>query len=71
MKIPTPDFLFAALGQVARRFPGAVLIAILGSVACFALIDSSGPREEHDFFTRIWMVCQLGLPFLTALVAYS
>jgi hypothetical protein len=71
MKIPTPGFLFAAFGQVARRFPGALLCAILGSIACFALIDSSSPRDEQGFFTRNWMICQLGLPFLSALVAYS
>ena len=71
MKIPTPGFLFSAFIQVCRRFPGTILCTVLGTVACFALIDGSSPSDSEEFFARNWIVCQLGLPFLTALVVYS
>ncbi|MDO8366761.1 MAG: DUF4153 domain-containing protein [Saprospiraceae bacterium] len=71
MSIPTPGFLLSAFIQVCRRFPGVMLCTVLGTVACFALIDNSGPSDSEEFFARNWIVCQLGLPFLTALVVYS
>jgi len=71
MNIPSPGILFTAFVQVWRRFPGAMLCTLLGSLACFALIDHSGPSDGEDFFVRNWMTSQLGLPFLTALVAFS
>jgi len=48
-----------------------MLCTLLGTIACFALIDNSGPSDSEEFFARNWITCQLGLPFLTALVAYS
>jgi len=48
-----------------------MLCAIFGTIACFALIDNSGPSDSEEFFARNWITCQLGLPFLTALMAYS
>ena len=70
MRIPTPGFLFTAFVQVCRRFPGTMLCAVLGTIACFILIENSG-NDSEEFFARNWITCQLGLPFLTALVAFS
>lgn len=71
MRLPSPGFLFAAFWQVCLRFPGAMMATVLGTVACFSLVDASHATESEDFYTRSWMVCQLGLPFLTALVIYA
>ncbi|MBP6810895.1 MAG: DUF4153 domain-containing protein [Saprospiraceae bacterium] len=71
MSLPTPGFLISAFFQVCRRFPGTMLCVILGTIACFALIENGGPSDSEEFFARNWITCQLGLPFLTALVAYS
>jgi hypothetical protein len=71
MKIPSPGILLIAFAQVWRRFPGAMLCTLLGTIACFALIDYNEPGAGEDFFARNWITCQLGLPFLTALVAFS
>jgi len=71
MRIPTPGFLFSAFIQVWSRFPGTMLCTILGTAACFVLIDGSGPSDMEELFARNWITCQLGLPFLTAIVVYS
>ncbi|MFN0034897.1 MAG: DUF4153 domain-containing protein [Saprospiraceae bacterium] len=71
MRLPTPGFLLTAFFQVCRRFPGTMLCTAFGTVACFALIDYNSVGDIEEFFVRNWMVSQLGLPFLTALVAYS
>ncbi len=71
MQLPTPGFLLTAFLQVCRRFPGAMLCSFLGTAACIMLIDSNGSKEGADFVVRCWLACQLGLPLLTALVAYS
>ncbi len=71
MQLPTPGFLFTAFLQVCRRFPGPLLCAVLGSIACFALIEENGDQDDTAFFLRNWITCMLGLPFLTALVSYA
>lgn len=71
MRLPSPGFLFAAFWQVCLRFPGAMIATVLGTVACFSLADTSLTDGSEDFYTRNWMVFQLGLPYLTALVIYS
>ncbi len=70
MRIPTPGFLLTAFFQVCRRFPSTILIALLGTAACLGLLETHGIDNEN-FFIRNWITCQLGLPLLTALVAYS
>jgi hypothetical protein len=71
MQLPTPGFLLTAFLQVCRRFPGPMISTFLATAACFLLIDSTGAREDADLVVRTWMTSQLGLPFLTALIAYS
>jgi hypothetical protein len=70
MRIPSPGFLASAFVQVCKRFPGTMLCTLLGTIACFALVDTAGIDNEQ-FYARNWMTCQLGLPLLTALVVYS
>ena len=71
MRIPTPGFLLSAFFQVCKRFPGTMLCAILGTIACFVLIERNDPSDAEQFFVRSWMVSQLGIPFMTAIIAYS
>lgn len=70
MKLPSPGFLLNAFFQASRRFPGAMLCAIAGVVTVIAYISPNGGAEER-YLERLWMVFQLGLPFLTGLVAFS
>lgn len=68
MKLISPGFLLDAFIQVCRRFPGVMICAVVGVGALFVLIESDS--EEH-IWAPLWMVCQLGLPLLTGLVAFS
>lgn len=47
-----------------------MLSALLGTIACLALVDTAG-IENEQFYARNWIACQLGLPLLTALVVFS
>ena len=67
MKLPSPGFLLNAFAAVCRRFPVVMLCTAVGVAACFVLIK----HGENHFFTRLWMVCQLGLPLLTGLAALT
>lgn len=72
MRLPTPGFLFTALFQAFQRFPGAMLCATVGVYACVILIsDRSYDPDRAYIWERVWMICQLGLPLLTALVAFA
>lgn len=71
MKFPTPDILFTALWNVCKRFPGPVFFSLIGTLACFALIDLPYSSDSDGFYTRNWMACQLGLPLVTGLVAFG
>ncbi len=68
MKIPSPGFLIEAFAQVLRRFPGAMLLACVGVAAMFVIIEGG---HDSDEWARTSLVCLLGLPFLTGLVAFS
>lgn len=68
MKLPSPGFLIDAFLQVCRRFPGVMLCAFVGVGTLFALIERGS--QEH-VLAPVWMVCQLGLPLVTALAAYA
>jgi len=67
MKLPSPGFLLNAFAAVCRRFPVVMLCTAVGVAACFVLVE----HGENHFFTRLWMVCQLGLPLLTGLSALA
>ena len=67
MKLPSPGFLLNAIAAVCRRFPVVVLCAALGAAACLLLIN----HANDPLFTRLWMVCQLGLPLLLGLAALA
>lgn len=71
MKFPTPDLLFTALWNVCKRFPGTMFCSLIGALTCFTLIDLSYDSNSEGIYARIWMACQLGLPLLTALVAFG
>lgn len=71
MRIPSPGFLFSAFMQVCRRFPAAILVSILGALACIGLVEEGIGLVDEDFLVRNWITCQLGLPFLTALVVFA
>lgn len=68
MKIPSPGFLIEAFAQVLRRFPTTVLCACIGVAATFIIIENN---DNTDEWARACLVCLLGLPFLTGLVAFS
>lgn len=70
MNLPSPVFLLSAFFQLWRRFPGAMLSAFLGTIASLILVDANGVSNEQ-FYIRNWMTCQLGLPFLTAIVVFA
>ena len=67
MKLPSPGFLLNAFATACRRFPVAMLCAAVGVVAGLVLVE----RGDDSFFTRLWMVCQLGLPLLIGLAALA
>ncbi|MFN0213410.1 MAG: DUF4153 domain-containing protein, partial [Saprospiraceae bacterium] len=72
MQIPSPGFLISAFFAVCRRFPGTMLCAILGTFSCIYLINEGGGSwEDQDLYIRIWITCQLGLPFLTSVLVFS
>jgi hypothetical protein len=71
MRLPSPGFLLAALLQACRRFPGTMLCAVLATFSCIALMDGVGQDSDKNTVIRLWLSAQLGLPLLTALVAYS
>ncbi|MCE7925113.1 MAG: DUF4153 domain-containing protein [Haliscomenobacteraceae bacterium CHB4] len=68
MKLPSFGFLLQAFFQVIRRFPGTMLCAVVGVGALFALVEKG---SEERILAPLWMVCQLGLPLLTGVVAFS
>ncbi len=67
MRLPSPGFLLDAFAAVCRRFPVVMFCTAVGIAACFVLVE----HGENHFFTRLWMVCQLGLPLLTGLAALA
>ena len=71
MKLPSPGFLLNALLKATRRFPGTMLCAAIGVFAIFVLIDGAIGKQAEQNFIRIWMTSQLGLAFLTGLVAFA
>ncbi len=71
MKLPTPGFLLNALFQVFSRFPGTMVCAILGTLACIALIDHGSGKDTEDMYARLWISFQLGIPLMTALVVFA
>ncbi len=70
MKLPSPGFLLNAFANVCRRFPGAMLCAAVGVAMIFIVIDNQGSKDG-DWILKTWLVCQLGLPLLTGLVAFA
>lgn len=68
MQLPSPGFLIQAFAQVLRRFPATMLCSLLGVLALFVIIRDYDDPEE---WVRTYMVCILGLPLLTGLVAFS
>lgn len=68
MKLPSPGFLLHAFAAACRRFPVAMFCTAVGVAACIALLERDG---TNSFFTRIWMVCQLGLPLIVGLTVLA
>lgn len=72
MRLPSPGFLLSAFVSVFRRFPGTMFFAVLGTMACLCLMDDlGGSYDNQDLWIRQWLISLIGLPFLTAFVAYS
>ena len=69
MNLPSPGFLFAAFSDACRRFPAAMLCAVSGVAVLFLLIGNGNFSETG--LQKTWMMCQLGLPLLTGLVAFA
>lgn len=70
MKIPSPGFLISAFFQAFMRFPGAMASAIGGSILMIGMIENHG-HDQETFLARLIITCLLGLPLLTALVAFG
>ncbi len=70
MKIPSPGFLVSAFFQSFLRFPGAMACAIGGTILVIGLIENHN-HDEETFLARLIITCLLGLPFLTAMVAFG
>lgn len=70
MRLPSPGFLLNAFSNACRRFPGAMLCAVVGVAMIFIVIDNRGSKDG-DWVLKTWLVCQLGLPLLTGLVAFA
>ena len=70
MKIPSPGFLVSAFFQAFIRFPAAMACAIGGSILMIGLVENHG-HDEETFLIRLIITCLLGLPFLTAVVAFG
>ncbi len=68
MRLPSPGFLIQAFAQVLRRFPATMLCAFIGVFALFVIIDD---YQHPADWVRTYMVCLLGLPLLTGLVALA
>ena len=70
MKLPSPGFLINAFSSAFRRFPGATLCAAAGVAMIFILLDNL-TAQGGEWVVKTWLVCQLGLPLMTGLVAFS
>lgn len=68
IKFPSLGLIAEALIFVARRFPGACLAALIGITAVWVLANYAIlPQSAAPVWTRLWMLGQLGLPWLFAL----
>ena len=71
MRLPSPGFLLNAFAQACRRFPATMFAAAIGVVVLILSIDDHMLQVRQDILLRIWMAAQLGLPLLTAIVAWG
>jgi hypothetical protein len=69
MKLPSLHQISQAALTTLRRFPFAIADAIVGSIAAFILVDSTGPFDETaQAINRIFIASTLGISLFTAIV---
>jgi hypothetical protein len=67
VRLPSLQFLRQAAIAVVLRFPATMLAAVTGTFALIMLMEEKG----EDFYARLWMLGQLGLPLMTALTVLA
>jgi hypothetical protein len=68
MQLPSPGFLLLSLNRVTRQFPSTMLVALMGVSATIALLEKP---SDSEIWTKIAMICLLGVPWLTGLTVFS
>lgn len=69
-KFASYDFLYKTATQTARRFPFTLLSALVGTVIAVILIAYKHGDDQYGL-QRVLLICGLGLPLFTALVAFA
>lgn len=70
MKLPSIRQLFVESRATLRRFPVALTVATVGTVAALVLADHEGPAEASPVF-NILLASILGIPLLIALALFA
>jgi hypothetical protein len=68
ISLPSPGFIVRAFVEVVQRFPSVMLCAFVGVACLFVLIEDN---QNTEFLGKTLMVCILGIPLLTGLVAFA
>lgn len=69
-KFPSYDYIIRGAVRTLRRFPFAMLCALVGTIAAVALIQMED-ADRHFTLQKIVFVCALGIPLLIALTALA
>jgi hypothetical protein len=67
MKLPSIQQSIQECQRTFKRFPTAMAVALLGTLAALILVDRTGPDEPSVLF-RILFAAALGFPFLAGLI---
>jgi hypothetical protein len=65
MKLPSIDHIVGEAGRTVRRFPVALLVALIGTIASLILIDTSDGTQPLALY-NVLFACVLGFPLLLA-----
>ena len=71
LNFPSLDEVAAKIGRAARRFPLAMLAAIIGTLLIYWMVENERDDELMKKFARIVLAISLGLPLFVGLAIFS